>query len=271
MQDLVLPSVSVRIGLLPTTDERHVRSDCEGLFSVGTGAEHMVCSLEMGWRQLLFENWSVDPDVMDAHLPDRLAPDEYDGSAWLSIIPFTNVAVRPKGVPESLGIRLPELNVRTYVTRDGVPSVYFFSLDAQGISSVVGARLFHHLPYYYARISLDWENGRRRFSSRRCHPGARPAHYEGTYWPTDEPFSAPDDSFAEFLVERYRFYTEAQDGSLRYTDVEHDPWTLYPASAEIETNTLLSAHGFAQPDAAPVYYYSPGLDVVTVRSKRVHD
>jgi hypothetical protein len=228
----------------------------------------MVVPLEMGWRHLLFENWPVDPDVMAAHLPGDLEPDVHDGSAWLSVVPFTNVAVRPKGLPERFGIRLPELNARTYVTYDGVPSVYFFSLDAQGVSSVVGARLLHHLPYYYARISLDWADGRTRFSSRRCHPGARPAHYEGTYWPTGEPFPAPDDPFGSFLVERYRFYTEAQDGSLRYTVVDHEPWTLYPAAAEITTDTLLSSHGFARPDAEPVYYYSPGLDVVASRSRR---
>jgi len=228
----------------------------------------MVLPLEMGWRHLLFENWPVDPDVMAAHLPEALEPDVYDGAAWLSVVPFTNVNVRPKGVSERLGIRLPELNVRTYVTRDGVPSVYFFSLDAQGVASVVGARLFHHLPYYYARISLAVDDERVRFSSRRLHPGSRPAHYEGTYRPTGEPISAPEDPFAEFLVERYRFYTEAQDGSIRYTDVTHEPWTLYPAEADIETNTLLSAHGFARPEAEPVYHYSPGLDMVASRSRR---
>ena len=148
----------------------------------------MVVPLEMGWRHLLFENWPIDIDVMDARLPNEFEPDVYDGSAWLSFTPFTNVGVRPMGVPERLGIRLPELNVRTYVTHDGVPSVYFFSLDAQGIASVIGARLFHHLPYYYARISLDWADGRVQFESTRRHPGSRPAHYEGSYWPIDEPF-----------------------------------------------------------------------------------
>ena len=172
----------------------------------------MVLPLEMGWRKLLFENWPIEPAVMDAHLPEGLEPDVYDGSAWLSVVPFTNVNVRPKGLPAALGIRLPELNVRTYVTRDGVPSVYFFSLDAQGLASVVGARLFHHLPYYYARISLSWDDGRVQFSSRRKHPGARPARYEATYWPTGEPFTAPEDPLGEFLVERYRFYTEAPGG-----------------------------------------------------------
>ncbi len=229
----------------------------------------MVLPLEMGWRHLLFQNWPVDPELMDAHLPDGLEPDTFDGSAWLSVIPFTNVNVRPKGLPGRLGIRLPELNLRTYVERDGVPSVYFFSLDAQGIASVLGARVFQHLPYYYARISLEWADGRVGFRSRRLHPGERPVHYEGSYWPSGEPFAAPDDSFGNFLVERYRFYTQAQDGSMRYTDVSHEPWTLYPADAHIETNTLLTAHGFAEPDAEPVYYYSPGLDVTASTSKRL--
>lgn len=222
----------------------------------------MVLPLAMGWRHLLFENWPIDPAVMDAHLPKGLSPDTFEGSAWLSVIPFTNVNVRPKGLPKAVGVRLPELNLRTYVTRDGVPSVYFFSLDAQGIASVIGARVFHHLPYYYARISLEWNDGRVSFSSRRRHPGERPAAYTGRYWPTAEPFAAPSDPFAEFLVERYRFYTQASDGSLRYTDVDHDPWTLFPADATIETATLLESQGFAKPDVEPVYYYSPGLNVV---------
>jgi uncharacterized protein YqjF (DUF2071 family) len=166
---------------------------------------------------------------------------------------------------------LPEINVRTYVTRDGVASVYFFSLDAQGLASVTGARLFHHLPYYYARIALEMDDGRVWFESRRRHPGARPGHYEATYWPTGEPFDAPTNPLAEFLVERYRFYTEAPDGSIRYTDVDHDTWTLYPATATVEIDTLLRADGFARPDAEPVYYYSPGLDVLASRSKRLRE
>jgi uncharacterized protein YqjF (DUF2071 family) len=227
----------------------------------------MVVPLEMEWRHLLFENWPVDPETVAAHLPASLEVDVHDGSAWLSVVPFTNDAVRPKGVPQSLGVDLPEINLRTYVTYDGVPGVYFFSLDAEGLLGVAGARLFHHLPYYYARISLEWIDGRVSFSSRRFEPGARPAHYDATYWPSGEPFDAPSDPLAEFLVERYRFYTEAPDGSLRYSAVNHEPWTLYPADAAVETSSLLRANGFARPEAEPVYYYSPGVDISASRSR----
>lgn len=228
----------------------------------------MVWPLAMGWRHLLFENWPVDPDVLDAHVPDALTVDEHDGTGWLSVIPFTNVAVRPRGLPRRLGVRLPELNLRTYVTRDGEPAVYFFNLDAQGVLAVLGARVFHHLPYYYARISLDRRDDRVRFSSRRRHPGARPARYAASYRPSGEPFRPTEDPLAEFVAERYRFYAEAADGTLRHTDVDHGPWTLYPADASVEENTLFAANGFARPDAEPTRYYSPGVDVVTTTSKR---
>jgi len=229
----------------------------------------MDVPMAMGWRHLLFQNWPVDPDVVDAHLPAELDPDVHDGSAWLSVVPFTNVAVRPRGVPASLGVRLPELNLRTYVTRDGVPGVYFFSLDAQGVASVLGARVTQHLPYYYARISLEYLGDGVRFRSRRRHPGARPVRYKATYRPTGEAFASTDDPLAAFLVERYRFYTQAQDGSIRYTNVEHDPWTLYPAAVNETANTLFAANGFETPDTESVCYYSPGLDVVTSGSKQL--
>lgn len=85
--------------------------------------------------------------------------------------------------------------------------------------------------------------------------------------PIDEPFSAPNDPFGAYLVERYRFSTGAQDRSIRHTEVSHEPWTLYPAATEIETNTLLVSHGVGLPDADPNDYYSPGLDGVASPSK----
>ncbi|WP_435320537.1 YqjF family protein [Haloarchaeobius sp. TZWSO28] len=228
----------------------------------------MVVPLAMGWRHLLFENYPVDPAVLDAHLPDALDVDTFDGDGWLSVVPFTNVDVRPKGLPARLGFDLPELNLRTYVTCDGEPGVYFFSLDAQGVLGVLGARVFQHLPYFYARIRLAGEDGKVRFDSRRLHPGDRPAHYTATYGPSGEPFQSTEDPLARFLVERYRLYTQGRDESVRYANVDHEPWTLYPAEATVDRDTLFAASGFEHPDTEPVLYYSPGVDVTATRSKR---
>ena len=228
----------------------------------------MPLPIAFGWRHLLFANWPVEADRLDAHLPDALSVDTYDGTGWLSVIPLTNVHVRPRGLPKAVGVALPELNLRTYVTCGGEPGVYFFSLDAQGVASVLGARLLHHLPYYYARIDHGVDGGRVRFESRRRHPGARPAGYAVEYGPTGDPFEADPGSLAEFLTERRRLYTQGTDGAVRHTDVEHDRWTLYPATASAGENTLFTADGFDHPGGEPVCYYSPGVDVVTGPSRR---
>lgn len=229
----------------------------------------MVTSLHMGWRHVLFANWPVDPSIVRAHVPDALTVDTYDGDAWLSVVPFTNVDVRPAWVPTGWGVPLPELNLRTYVTHDGHDGVYFFSLDAQGVLGVLGARLFHHLPYFYARISLDVAGDRVRFESERLHPGARPARFHGTYSPIGDQLAVESGSLAGFLTERYRYYTESPSGSLRYARIDHESWPLYEAETAIEENTLFEADGFARPETEPVHYYSPGVTTIASRSLRV--
>jgi hypothetical protein len=229
----------------------------------------MVTALNMGWRHVLFANWSVDSDLLNAHLPSTLTIDTYDGDAWLSVVPFTNVDVRPTWVPDGWGFPLPELNLRTYVTHDGHNGVYFFSLDAQGVLGVVGARLFHHLPYYYARCSLTEADGDVRFRSKRLHPGSRPVHFEATYSSSGTQLDVRSGSLEEFLTERYRYYTEAQDGSLRYAAIDHEPWPLYEAAPTIETNTLFEANGFAHPETDPVHYYSPGVTTIASPNRKV--
>lgn len=223
----------------------------------------------MSWRHVLFANWPVDPAVVEPHLPDALALETYDGQAWLSVVPFTNVDVRPEALPSGTGLPLPELNLRTYVAYDGRPGVYFFSLDADGILAVLGARRFHHLPYYYADVDLTAERGRIRFTCRRRHPGARPVRFSATYEPTGGQHTVESDSLDRFLAERYCYYTEAPNGDLRYADIDHDPWPLYDAAVEIEPDTLFRANGFATPDTDPVHFYSPGVDTIASESKRL--
>lgn len=231
----------------------------------------MVVSLHMGWRYVLFANWPIEPRIIEPHLPEALALDTHDGEAWLSVVPFTNVDVRPRTFPSGIGISLPELNLRTYVRNGDTPGVYFFSLDAQGIPAVLGARLFHHLPYYHASIDIAQGLDGIRFTSRRRHPGARPVHFEATYKPDGSRFSAESGTLPWFLTERYRYYTEASDGTIRHAEIRHDPWPLYDAEVNIVENTLFRANGFDPPDTEPVHFYSPGVDTIASKSYRSGD
>lgn len=234
----------------------------------------MVIPLAFEWRHLLFANWPVDAETIAERVPDALSVEEYDGVGWLSIVSLLNVDVRPRGVPSWAGVSAPQVNLRTYVRRggdgtsgDAASGVYFFSLDASSLASVVGARLAHHLPYHYARVRFRTADDRVDISSRRRHPGARPARYSATYWPAGERFTPESGSLASFLTERRRTFVQAADESLRVTEIEHDPWQLSPAEASVAAHSLFEANAFERPTASPTLYYSSGVKGVASRSR----
>src|SRR5436190_5318286 len=74
------------------------------------------------WHELLFMHWRIEPALLQAVMPAELALDTFDGAAWIGVVPFEMRDVRPRYLPAVPGLSFfPELNVRTYVTRDGRP------------------------------------------------------------------------------------------------------------------------------------------------------
>jgi uncharacterized protein YqjF (DUF2071 family) len=108
------------------------------------------------WQDLLFAHWRVNADALRRLVPAALTVEEHDGSAWLAITPFVLTGFRFRGtLPLPVVSSFPELNVRTYVTAEGKPGIWFFSLDTSSLLAVEGARRTYKLPYFHARMSVD--------------------------------------------------------------------------------------------------------------------
>ncbi len=108
------------------------------------------------WGKLLFMHWRIPAALLRPLIPARLSIDTFDGSAWIALVPFTMWGVRPSFAPPVPHLSaFHELNVRTYVHLDGVPGVWFMSLEANRRLAVRGARTIFHLPYFDARMSLS--------------------------------------------------------------------------------------------------------------------
>src|SRR5262245_20685303 len=98
-------------------------------------------AMGMHWHDLLFAHWPVKVESLRPLVPSELAIDTFDGQAWLGVVPFRMTAVRPRICPSLPGLSaFLELNVRTYVTAEGKPGVWFFSLDAASRLAVRAAR-----------------------------------------------------------------------------------------------------------------------------------
>jgi hypothetical protein len=205
---------------------------------------------------LLFAHWRVSADAVRQLLPAGLDVDEQDGSAWLGVTPFVVTGLRAHGLlplPRASSFR--ELNVRTYVTRDGKPGIWFLSLDASSHLAVAAARLLYRLPYFHADILFRRRGTRILFDSARDEGAAFSASYE----PQGSPVAPGPGSIEEFLTERYCLYVE-HGGRLHRADIHHRPWPLQPVSADIQLNTMSPASLGLEGD--PLFHYSGRQDVV---------
>ena len=112
--------------------------------------------MHQDWHELLFLHWEMRVEDLRPLIPEPLEIDTFDGKAWLTVTPLTITNLRPPYFPAIPYLSwLYELNVRTYVYLDGVPGVWFFSLDCNSSAAVMAARTFYHLPYYDALIDME--------------------------------------------------------------------------------------------------------------------
>jgi len=213
------------------------------------------------WHDLLFMHWPVPASTLRPLIPSALELDAFNGECWLGIVPFRMSGVRLRWMPGLPGLSaFPELNVRTYVTFGGKPGVWFFSLEAANAVAVAAARRWFHLPYFRARMSLRQTGGFVSYQSRRTHPGAPAAEFRGKYRPIAEPFVAKRGTIEYFLTERYCLYAGSENGLFR-GEIDHPPWPLQLAEAEIERNTMAAAHDIAIPDFNPILHFARFQDV----------
>ena len=190
-------------------------------------------TLGQTWENYFWANWRVDADEIRSSVPDELEIEEFDGNAWLGMTFFRVRALRARG-----GLPLPgissflQLNIRTYVRGpDGLPGVWFFTIDASSRLAALGVRRLYHVPAFHARMTLDVLDG---WQEAECVRLGEPGRvFSGRYRAAGESFHAESGSLEWFLTERYRLF--AHDAR---AEMHHDQWLLRPAEAEIELTSI---------------------------------
>jgi uncharacterized protein len=205
---------------------------------------------------MLFAHWPVEPDAVRRLVPDGVEPDVRDGRAWIGVVAFRMTETRAVGLlpPRGLG-PIPELNVRTYVRVGSQRGVWFLSLDTSSPLFVTIGRTVYGLAYHHARMVVSRDGTRVHYASARG-----PAAFAASYAPAVAAGGpAPHGSLEHWLLERYRLFA-ARGGRLVTAEVAHPRWTLQPADARIELNTLEPRGIHFRGD--PLLHVSPGVDAV---------
>ena len=239
--------------------------------------DHRVVPLPAGpwimtqiWHELLFAHWPIALDVLRPLIPPALPLDTFDGQCWVGIVPFRMSNVHPRGLPAVPGLSsFPELNVRTYVTLQDRPGVYFFSLDAGNAIAVALARTFFHLPYFTAQMSSKRSGDTIHYRSHRVHRNAPSADYIAAYRPVAPVVYAQSGTIEHWLTERYYLYTTVGRDRVYRGDIHHRLWPLQLAELEIMQDTMAISHGIYLPDVPPLLHYSRLQEVLIWPLRRI--
>jgi len=225
--------------------------------------------LVMQWHDLLFAHWPVRAEQLRPFIPPPLELDTFDGWAWLAVVPFRMAGTRPRGTPALPRVgAFPELNVRTYVSAGGKAGVWFFSLDAANPLAVEVARLAYHLPYVHAEMGCRHEGDAISYASQRRPGKPLPAEFRGRYQPTGPAYRSAPGGLEHWLTERYCLYAANRRGRVWRGEIDHAPWPLQPAEAEIVHNTMAAPLGLRL-QGAPLLHFARRLDVVAWGLERV--
>ena len=210
------------------------------------------------WLRLTFLHWRYDPERIAPFIPAPLKLDIFDGAAWVGLVPFEIIELRPPLLPALPWIsRFPETNVRTYVRGpDGRRGVWFFTLEAERLVAVLAARAFYHLPYRWAAMKVAQRHNLVYYASQRKRSFGR-ARSNIAVEP-GEPVMAGQ--LENFLTAQFRLY--AMRGRRLFTaPIEHDPWPLQTAQVRRLEQDVIESLGLPAPQGSPLVHYSADLRV----------
>lgn len=105
------------------------------------------------WDSTFFLHYKIPQEVLWELLPKGLLLDTYQGQAWASVVGFTIKNMRLKFLPPLPYLSdFHEINLRTYVVRDGIPGIYFITIEAGKFINALISRELTGLKYKPAKI-----------------------------------------------------------------------------------------------------------------------
>jgi predicted DCC family thiol-disulfide oxidoreductase YuxK/uncharacterized protein YqjF (DUF2071 family) len=218
------------------------------LFAPAFPDDHPVFSsrkdvfLSAQWRDLVFVNFSVPPEVLQPFVPAGTELDTWQGQTLVSLVAFAFVQTSLAGMTLPMHADFEEINLRFYVKRkirvgdrtEWRRAVVFLKEIVPHYTLAWTARLFYGERYAYEKTSSERkEEGdcrERSYSwgegSQRCELTARMRGL-GQRWDAD--------SLPGFITEHYYGYVQGQGGVTVEYEVEHPRWVLWsPVEISLE-------------------------------------
>lgn len=175
------------------------------------------------WHGNIMLHWEIPFEMIQSFIPEGLELDIFKGEAWVSIIAFSVKNIRTKRIPPvSFLSDFHEVNLRTYVIKNGKPGIYFLSIEAQKWLPAFMARTFINLPYQKSHIF------RKQNNYLNVNDNGR--YLDMNYIEGD--IIQPKTSLDMWLTERHCLYEQHKNKLFRI-DIHHKEWNLCQVQVSI--------------------------------------
>ena len=210
------------------------------------------------WHDVLMMHYIAERDYLEKLLPEGLVLDTFGGKAWVSLFVFAVKKLRPRFLPPLPYVsNFNEVNLRTYVTRDGIPGIYMLSIEANKLIDVLIPRWFLGIPYvltsiyrrsgYFFAENTSGKNLEAEFT--RSHPVNDKSQLD------------------RWLTERHALYVNHAKKIYRF-DIHHKEWELNEAHISgIRQNYTIGITPLQRPDRC---HYSKQARVLVWGRRVVH-
>lgn len=204
------------------------------------------------WNNAIFLHWKVDLNELRKRVPDELEIDIIDGHAWVSLVAFDMVNIRPRLLPPFPPIsNFHEINIRTYVKLNNKSGVYFLSIEGAKKLSCFIARELSGLPYRFSSMSRQsgiYSSSNSEFSDQ----------FSLKYQVGSEIIEKQN--FELGLTERYALYQD-HGNKIKAFEIHHVEWPLF----QLQMNELkvdYSRFSSLITNKPDICHYSPGVQVL---------
>lgn len=176
------------------------------------------------WHDTVFFHWKVPKCLIENYIPEGLELDLHDNIAWISLVAFEVKNMTVRNLPPIPYVsNFHEINVRTYVLKNGIPGIYLFSIETDKLIEVLLTRLFIGLPYKKSHIerSTNQLSSENKISNYQLD-----IQFKGIFPLTEK------SKLDYWLTERHSLYENCNKKICRF-DIHHKEWKLNLLDAKI--------------------------------------
>jgi uncharacterized protein len=216
--------------------------------------------MKQTWSNLFFVHFEVAKEELEKLVPAPLEIETFDDRAYLGIVGLEmNAAKTNLGKIPLIFKPFAQVNIRTYVKYKNYRGVYFLSIDAPHLLTIMGAKTLFSLPYEKAQTSMNFDQGEMIIKSSNEE---RSIELRGFI--NKNLFYAEVGSLEEFLTKRDSSL-HLKFNCLYYTALVKKDWALQDVMGSV-THQL----GYGKMLSEPIsFLYSVGTEVLFDTPKKV--